>query len=132
MSNPKKIGVVGNRSGMSSVGLVLASVLAAGGLSSLPSANPSAAPNQAAQRGAPTTVTRAAPGTERQAMPPPSTPSSGQLLASIGGMGGTPYSMYSRAGMDRKTWGMHPWCKKMRLKNVKAGRQPHYRPRARA
>lgn len=112
---------------------VLASILAAGAIAPSPQSQTSpGGQSQAAQRGAPTTITRAAPGAQREALPPPTAQSGGQVLGVIGGTGGGGYVMTSRAGMDPKTWGMSSWCKKMRLKNVRIGAQPHYRPRARA
>lgn len=106
--------------------------MAAGGLTTaLQQANPAAAPNQAAQRGAPTTVTRAAHGSQSET-PRNVAPTSPRVVGIERSRFTEPYIGHGRAGMDRKTWGMHPWCKQMRLKNVKAGRQPHYRPRAQA
>lgn len=95
---------------------VLGTVLAAGAIA--PSLQQSTAPNRAAQRNAPTTLTRAAPGSERRALPPPTPQSGGQVLGMIGGMGdGDPYAMTSRAGLSPKDWGMSKACVQLVRKN---------------
>lgn len=128
MSTPKKIGVVGPGGLRTRAGIILAAIVAAGGIStSTPQGRATGSP--AADRNAPTTVTRAVPGTQSET-PRTTTPSSARLVGIERSRFTEPYDGGGTPGMDRKTWGMSSWCKQMRLQNVRKGRQPHYRPRA--
>lgn len=124
-SRPKNSGLSGR------VLAVLGSVLAAGAIAPQLQQVQLRGPSAAADRNAPTTITRQTPGTNRaeRPAPAPSGQQVGQALADLMGSGG---ATFRDPGCPPHIWGQSAACKKMRLKNVRLGNQPHYKPRARA